>query len=845
MAKNVTVNILGDNKDLLRKLGQSDSKLGAFATNVGKVAIAAGAAIGVAAAAGAVKSIAAFAEFEGSMNEVFTLLPGITDDAMSEMSGSVKNFSTEFGVLPDEVVPALYQALSAGVPKDNVFEFLETAQMAAKGGVTDLTVAVDGISSVVNAYGSDVVNATQASDLMFTAVRLGKTTFEELSSSLSNVTPIASGLGVEFEDVAAGLASLTAKGVPTAQATTQLRSLFVELSKAGGNTAEVFERTAGQSFQEFIAAGGNTAEALDIMQVAADESGVQIQDLFGSVEAGSAALALSSDDSFANNIGEMGNAAGATEAAFDQMMTGLGPIFDRFKANLQVFMITVGEKLAPLVERAMERAEDAFAVVSQFVRDNWPQVREVIADVMDYVKDTVVPIAETAFDAVVGAARAVVDFFIDNWDTIRDSIEGAFQWMLDNKAVVAGAFIGVGIGIATFLVPPLVASAVASVAAAAPMYLLIAALAALGGGLVYAYQNFEGFRNVVDAVAAFLRDTVWPIIQDVAAGIVDVFQAVVTWVQTNWPTIQAVFLTVWDTVVEVVTVAINIVRTVIETVTDVITAIWETHGDRILGYIETVWETIKTVIDSAINIVRGYIETVTSLISGDWDGVWNGIKTILSGVWDGIKALVQLAIDAVALTITLAIDAIQLAWETVWNAVSSFASEIWDTISGFVETGIDAVVGFVTGLPGRISDAVSGAFDSLYDGFKGVINMIIDAWNNLSLPGFSIGGQSVSAFGVTVGLPELNVPSLDPFPHIPRLHTGGFVGNPSGPRRDVPIMAQQGEFVLSSNDVTKLMSGGGGGRAPVHIHLMDGVTVRGMFDERDAELLAGLEAGMR
>jgi len=26
---------------------------------------------------------------------------------------------------------------------------------------------------------------------------------------------------------------------------------------------------------------------------------------------------------------------------------------------------------------------------------------------------------------------------------------------------------------------------------------------------------------------------------------------------------------------------------------------------------------------------------------------------------------------------------------------------------------------------------------------------------------------------------------------------------------------------------------------------MDGVTVRGMFDERDAELLAGLEAGMR
>src|SRR5690554_3689738 len=96
------------------------------------------------------------------------------------------------GVVTKDVVPALYQSLSAGVPKDNVFEFLEVANKAAIGGIAKLETSVDGLSSVVNAYGSDVLDVGKASDLMFTAIRLGKTSFDELSSSLYNVIPTAS-----------------------------------------------------------------------------------------------------------------------------------------------------------------------------------------------------------------------------------------------------------------------------------------------------------------------------------------------------------------------------------------------------------------------------------------------------------------------------------------------------------------------------------------------------------------------------------------------------------------------------------------------------------------------------
>ncbi|MDA0064519.1 phage tail tape measure protein [Brachyspira hyodysenteriae] len=86
-------------------------------------------------------------------------------------------FSKEIGKVPEEVVPALYQSLSAGVPRENVFEFLKTAGEAAIAGVAELKTSVDGLTSVTNAYGTEVLNVNRASDIMFQTVKLGKTDF--------------------------------------------------------------------------------------------------------------------------------------------------------------------------------------------------------------------------------------------------------------------------------------------------------------------------------------------------------------------------------------------------------------------------------------------------------------------------------------------------------------------------------------------------------------------------------------------------------------------------------------------------------------------------------------------
>ena len=360
------VEICADTSGLKKGLDGAEKQVNAFAGKVKKT----GAAIGkgmssagrgitagvtlplAAAGAGFMALSGKAANFENQMNEVYTLLPGISKTAMDAMTDDVLKFSREMGVLPSETVPALYQAISAGVPKENVFDFMTVASKASIAGVTELETAVDGISSVVNKYGSDVVSAQEASDLMFTAVKLGKTDFDQLSKSLFNVIPTAADLGVEFGTVTAALAAMTAQGTPTSVATTQLRSMLNELSKEGTKTSDAFKEVAGVGFQEFIAQGGNVQGALAIMERAAAANEMSLKDMFGSVEAGNAALALTGKgaETFANNIAEMNAATGATDTAFKTMDEGASRSMAKLKAEFSATMIEIGDEFIPILK---------------------------------------------------------------------------------------------------------------------------------------------------------------------------------------------------------------------------------------------------------------------------------------------------------------------------------------------------------------------------------------------------------------------------------------------------------------------------------------------------------------
>ncbi|GAB3754856.1 hypothetical protein GCM10027591_03840 [Zhihengliuella somnathii] len=563
------------------KLSGIDGKVSAFGGKFGKVVAAGTVAAGAAVAGFATKGVGDFANFEKGMNEVFTLLPGISEDAMGSMMDDTREFVREMGVAHDEAVPALYSALSAGVPKDNVFEFLETANQAALGGVTDLNTAVDGISSVTNAYGDQISGAAEASDLMFTAVKNGKTTYDELAGSLYNVVPTAASLGVEFGDVTAAMASMTAQGVPTSVATTQLRQMMVELSKDGGKTADTFEKIAGKSFKDFIAEGGNTQEALALLQEHAEDTGVGVNDLFGSVEAGNAALALSGDNAqdFATNIGEMAKSAGATEGAFEQMDQGLARSWDRLKINVADAAMGFGNTLAPAVQN-----------VADWAGDKLPG----------------------ALDRLGGFLESTAQFMTTTLPAAFTTVMGFFE---RNKAAIQITASVIGV----VLLPALVRmAAVATITAAKKVAAWVVMQAgAIKTAAVYVAQSavivarwvLMGAQAMIQAAR---MAAAWLIAMGPVGIVIAIIIGLVALIIANWESIKTWTINTWNSIVEWIVNAWNSITT---------------------------W--VSTAVENVKNFVRDGFNKVKSTVTSIWDSIVAWVKGIPNKI---LNALIQLAV---------------------------------------------------------------------------------------------------------------------------------------------------------------------------------------------------------
>lgn len=347
-------------------LGSALKGIAGLATGpVGATVVAIG-ALTAATAGFAVKAVQASGNFQKGMNMVYTMLPNASQQTKDKLSKDVLDLSQKYGQAADNISTSMYQALSAGVAANDVKGFLDVAQQATiASGLNDTAIAVDGISSVVNAFGAKNISAKKASDLMFTAVRKGKTTFGEMASSIAQVSPVASSLGVQFSDLTAVVATMTAKGTPTSETMTQMKAAFSEFSKGSSKASKEFKTATGKSFKDFIAQGGNLQTAMQALDQHAQKSGKNINEFFGSVEAGSFALSVTGKNAkdFAENMKEMQNSDGATEQAYKQMDQGIGPSINRMKASIAKGMIEAGQAITPMATQMVQSFEGALPAI--------------------------------------------------------------------------------------------------------------------------------------------------------------------------------------------------------------------------------------------------------------------------------------------------------------------------------------------------------------------------------------------------------------------------------------------------------------------------------------------------
>ena len=131
--------------------------------------------------------------------------------------------ATKTGRSANDAAEALFFITSAGLRGSEAMEVLEASLKAAAVGLGETKTVADLATSALNAYGSENLSATDATDVMVTAVREGKLEAGELAQSMGRVLPLASAMGVEFHEVGAAFAALSRTGTNAAEASTQIQ----------------------------------------------------------------------------------------------------------------------------------------------------------------------------------------------------------------------------------------------------------------------------------------------------------------------------------------------------------------------------------------------------------------------------------------------------------------------------------------------------------------------------------------------------------------------------------------------------------------------------------------------
>lgn len=313
----------------------------------------------------------AAAEFETSMAVVSTIADS-TVLSSEQISAQIKQLSKDTAIAVTDLADATYGAISASVATADAVAFVDQANQLAVGGFTSQATAVDVLTTAINAYGLSADKAGQLSDYLVTTQNLGKTTVDQLASSIGMVIPSAAAFNVQMDNLSTAYAILTANGVQTAQSTTYLKAMFTELASAESEVAKVLQEETGQSFAELMEQGYSLGDVMQILGDSVDGNTTAFMNMWGSMEAGSGAVSLynSGAEKYAQVLNQMQQSAGATSKAYETMTNTTEFGTQRMQNSFNNLKIAIGDDLNPVVSEFQNGIADMVDGFTEFIEKN-------------------------------------------------------------------------------------------------------------------------------------------------------------------------------------------------------------------------------------------------------------------------------------------------------------------------------------------------------------------------------------------------------------------------------------------------------------------------------------------
>lgn len=707
------------------EFGKKIEKAGTKVTGIGKKIEKAGDAVGKvgkkfaplsAAAAGTLTAVTKGAsDFQNGMAKMSTLFD-TSQVSVQKLSKEFLNLSNETGKSAVELTEAGYQALSASVPVEKLGGFIRTSANMAKVGFTDTATSVDLLSTAVNAYGLEADQADSIANKLVNTQNLGKTSVNELASSMGKVIPTAAGMNVNLDQLCTMYTLMTKQGIATAESTTYMNSMLNELGDSGTDVGKVLKEKTGKSFQDLMKDGKTTGDALKILKDYSKETGTAFNELWSSQEAGKAAMALLNDSAgdFNETMGSMANVADLVGQGLEKMNTPsakMAKALNRIKNSGIELGSVLLTTVAPYVEQFTKKVEE---LTEKF--NKMPDSQKKMVLVMLAVVASISPVL-----AIMGK---LIKVFADGPIAVGNLMKGFGKL----QTAIAGIN--------------------------APVVAIVAVIAVLVAAFTHLWNTNENFRNNMIAIWDQIRDKISSFVDNVKerfSGLNISFEDIVSTLKAIWdgfceilaPVFEGAFVALADTITTVCDVLIGILDTFI----GLFTGNWEQCWTGIQEVFGGIWEGIKAVLTDVLEALKGVIDTflgwfgtdldtvwseITSTVESVWNGivdffasVWNEITSAASSAWETIKNVITVAIMLIGEIISAAVQIISLPWRFIWENCKEYIIAAWETIKNVISSALNTISSVISAGWNAISAVVSPVIDT-------IINIVSSGWNLIS-----------------------------------------------------------------------------------------------------------------
>ncbi len=403
-------------------------------------------------------------DFEVEMSKIVGLV-GVASDQVDQWGRDILVMAPALAKAPKELAEALFFVTSAGMRGAEAMDVLEMSAKASAAGLGETKTVADLVTSAINAYGIENLSASEATDILVGAVREGKAEASELAATMGAVLPVASEMGITFDQVGAAQAAMTRTGTDAGTAATQLRAIMVGLLNPAKQVEEALADmgTSSAELREQIREKGLIAVLGDLRQMTADNN-LEMTEIFPNVRALAGVLDLVGANAEENVdiFGRMADTTGLLDDAFATAADTAEFQWQQAIVSVKVAAIELWETLQRSVIPVMQDVSEQIQKATKWFRELEPEQREnivkwgmiaaamgpalIIAGKIAVAISALIPVFAALLGPIglvilaLGALVAAGIYVYRNWEEIKVQLIAAWE-------MIRGAAVSVSIGI--------------------------------------------------------------------------------------------------------------------------------------------------------------------------------------------------------------------------------------------------------------------------------------------------------------------------------------------------------------------------------------------------------------